>query len=62
MNLNGFMGDACGHLARKQFRHGRVHGEARASVLLPCSFANQQPSGVNLRGHVRQHELYRLKF
>ena len=61
VNLDGFVGDARGHFARKKFRDRRFHGKARAGILLPGRATQQQARRVNFRGHIRQHELNRLK-
>src|SRR5215472_4416067 len=61
VNLNGFVRDARGHFARKQFGDSGVHAEACTSVLFPCGFAVEHAGCVNFRAHVRQHELNRLK-
>src|SRR6266700_738016 len=62
MNLYRFMRDSRSHFAGEKFGHGSIHAEACSGILLPGGFANQQACGVDLRGHVRQHELNRLKF
>src|SRR5262249_49882798 len=61
MDLNGLVRNARCHFTGEKFGHGRVLAEARASVLLPGGFANQQACRVNFRGHIGQHELDRLE-
>ena len=61
MDLDGFVRDARGHFAGEKFGDGGVHAEARASVLFPRGLANEQTGGVNLRGHIREHELNGLE-
>src|SRR5579859_1947889 len=61
VDLDSFVGDAGGHFAGEEFGDGGVHGEACASVLLPGGFADEEASGVDFRGHVREHELNGLE-
>ncbi|EAU62243.1 conserved hypothetical protein [Stigmatella aurantiaca DW4/3-1] len=57
VHLEGLVGHAAGHLAGVQLRHGALHGVAHALVLEQCRLVHQQARRVDLRGHVRQHEL-----
>jgi hypothetical protein len=61
VDLDGFVGDAGGHFAGEEFGDGGVHAIARASVLLPGGFADEEARGVDFRGHVREHKLNGLK-
>ena len=61
MNLNGFVRHARCHFAGEKFCDGRFHRKSRARLLLPCRAPREQTCSVNFRGHVREHELYRLK-
>src|SRR6267378_1458011 len=61
VNLNGFVRDARGHLAGKQFGDGGVHRESRSRILLPRCLAYEQARGVDFSGHVGEHELNGLE-
>ena len=61
VDLDGFVGDAGGHFAGEEFGDGGVHGEARAGVLLPSGFADEEAGGVDFGGHVGEHELNGLE-
>src|SRR6202022_4779665 len=61
MDLDGFVRDAGGHFAGEKFGDGGVHAEARASILLPRGFADEQAGGVDFGGHIGEHELDGLK-
>ena len=62
VDLNAFIGDPHGHFAGIQFRHRRLRGRLHSLVLHPCRAMSQQARGVDLRCHVGEFELDRLKF
>ena len=69
VNLHGFIRDAHGDFARVKLRHARFLRDARVviprsdgAVGEPGGLIGQQPRRLDLRGHIRQLELNRLKF
>jgi len=61
VDLNGPVRDSRRHLARKKLRDGCLHAEPCSRVLFPSGLAYQEARRVDLRAHIRQHELNRLK-
>src|SRR5499426_2911521 len=61
-DLNRLVGCPVGGLRRKQFGHGGLFGESPFLLGLPSRAISQESRRIDLRRHVRQHPLNRLKF